>query len=354
MKNQEKHIQQSMNEWKGHLFEYLVAEYVTHQALSPLLFYKRLSPSLMLILQRYQQLLQGQNQFLYQRLPLWAQQTGELMCHLIHQRKEIIESVEWIGKQDQKDLSRHEEADLLLFLKDQAQAPYSLKLCRFNSYVNTKNGGVKSFFQRFFSYAWNDQKQKDFEESLDLFYQQLTQRLMALSRDTEDGHEEEDLSLDQYWERNQRGHLPGDLEGEEKMWVHHWYHEVISFIYQQISWIFAQDQWQLQRNESLLSLMGREQKDLWQVFAFHGGEFQDLKKILLMDNMAYKKEMKHITLRPLRVGKSFFEVAFTTLRLQIRVKPMNRFTSQALKVNCSVKFVLADSERPSFSWTELS
>ena len=39
----------------------------------------------------------------------------------------------------------------------------------------------------------------------------------------------------------------------------------------------------------------------------------------------------------LKPGISSFEIVFGKTTLQIRVKPMNKFTAPALKVNCSVK-----------------
>jgi hypothetical protein len=339
MKNQQRSLQQSLNEWKGCLFEYLVAKSFSVVSHEPSYFQQKIPPAMIETLWSYQKSLYQQHQKLYHCLPLWAEETANAIKGMPQYQEKELWKVWWSGK-GKEVLTKKNEADVMLYFSGGTTLLCSLKLSRYASYVNTKNAGVKSFFSRFFSYAWNSYKQKQYEEKLDLLFSQLTWRLYH----TVTHHEQEELdasslSLDQYWQSKGKPLLPGQLDAEERKWVHHWYFEVMSLIYQEIHLIFYDPQWKEELIESWPKLLGREEGELVQVVAFHDGhDGLHLKKIFILEHEFIRRQLNQARLGVLGVGKSYMEIFFPGMILQIRVKPMNHFTVQSLKINCSVKF----------------
>lgn len=63
-----------------------------------------------------------------------------------------------------------------------------------------------------------------------------------------------------------------------------------------------------------------------------------LKEILIKSQSdLFTNDPAEIAVKELSDGASSFDIAFKKFVLQIRVKPMNKFTTAAYKINCSIK-----------------
>jgi len=107
---------------------------------------------------------------LYELILQWSKKTTDAVFDFIELDRSQEISVEWLGETHDQG-----EADISLFLgpKDGAKRiNISLKLAKWQSYVNTKSAGAKSFFSEYFSFypsigilqeRWNHFCEESFE-----------------------------------------------------------------------------------------------------------------------------------------------------------------------------------------------
>lgn len=311
------------NEVKGSLFEYLVAKEIARLGNEELQFQDSLDRNYLHVLSQQDRMVR---QFYPEMLPFLNQVSKITVSRLIEYLGSLPKQPRVMGKFSNSTL--HEdlhEADLLV-KHQEALLPVSLKLNKKNAYVNTKSGGIKSFFQLYFPFVETSVQEK-FNQLVDLEFSRMAYELHTHHEMDYPGH----FGV---WVQKGFSELPGELDQDSRSILKSYYariaqemHHILTRAYEQNPEAFV---------TSLAPLMGFGKSEILQVVCFHefpSGEFpeiqlhsyQDLNQFLSSAKIA---EFKSIASVELDIGP---------WSLHIRVKPMNKFTTTAIKINCSVK-----------------
>lgn len=308
-----------LNDLKGALFEFKVAHFLSkHWQLE--------DEFLNSIPKMFQTLLAEQERILRVHYP---EQLPIIMIHSLHLSELIIKNepqkvskIYLIGElQDQGsegDIS-YEVAGKMKWI--------SLKLTKSKSFINTKSAGVKSFiFEYFhvFKTAKNDQEEFNniIEEEFKLLSFKMEQSLGLKESDDFSSLKSRGIS-----------ELPGDLTGQARVLflefirkLKNHLRKVLKSYHQQNPKLFK---------SCLQLIMGFS----------HPDQLLGLSLISSMDNVNSKviafdeclKQMSSLVWSN-STNDTSFQIDLKEWKLQIRIKPMNKFTSPSYKVNCSVKF----------------
>lgn len=311
------------NEVKGSLFEYLVAKELAVKANAELVFQQSLDRNYLTVLSQQDRMVR---QFYPEMLPFLNEASRLTAINLIDYLKAVPESPRVVGKFSNSSLSEElHEADLVVNLH-QNSLPISLKLNKKNAYVNTKSGGIKSFFSQYFSFL-NPEIQKSFNQFVDLEFSRMAYELHSL-------HEMEYAGSFDQWVKKGFSELPGELGPDERAVLKAYYARIASEMHRifQIAEKENRDQYIL----SLLPLMGFGKTDILQVICFHEFPESLMPQIDIHSYHDVTKDLKNAQLLPFS-DISSVEFSIGDWSLQVRVKPMNKFTTTAIKINCSVK-----------------
>lgn len=337
-----------LNELKGNLFEYLVAQVLSvHFGLEGD-FLRRFQAMgdgrAAHDLKSYQTWLRGADSDLYSRLPALAKEVG---AHLVDVHEGILKGlpvkhISVLGKSGAvSGQESFKEADILLELEEGASVPISLKLCKTGAFVNTKSAGIRSFIEKYFS-AFDDapKMQAELNLFLDQSFNQMANDLYEWADIPNDDFEKEGPAkqFNPLWVENGYSELPGELPEDARQKLHQHYYRVIEKIFMIFQSFKEKDALLFARSLSPLVGMGLE--EMVQVTCFHKevkGKRYQLASLKIFSWDDFKEGVKQLELRELQSEVSSFEVGLGARRLQIRVKPMNKFTVSALKVNCSLK-----------------
>lgn len=315
-----------INEMKGNLFEYLVGEALAHHYGIEKDFIEGLPLNLRTQLTRYEAWLRKGDPHLLSRLPFLSQKVARA---LVPRLPKEVRKVRTIGKiagasHDQT----WNEADILV-----DQIPISLKLCKDHSYVNTKSGGVRSFLSKYFGHLpGHGEWQRTLEQAVEQNFLRMAFELYeAMGLEFRGG-------FDEQWAQAGLSELPGQLPRDLSTPVFHYYARVVAVIHQ--AFVSFKREAEEDFIQALCPLLGWGNPRIIQTTCFHRGCYQ-LGRISIWDFDALNGQLqKGVELKSLRPGQGFFEIRVGTSLLQIRLKPMNKFTVPALKVNCSVKTFL--------------
>lgn len=319
------------NELKGNLFEFLVAKELATFGGVLGDFYINLDETLKLRLMEYELWIREHFKNWELSLPELAKQTSQKIIEYFKYERPC--KIRLIGKSYEKQFFDYEEGDLIISF-GKKEFPVSLKLCKYGSYVNTKSAGIKSFFNKYFFDNFGklaEQAQARFNQNYDFSH-------IAMAREL---HELADLdflgNFDQRWISHGLPELPGKLELPFKKRLHEHYYRTISLLYDETLDFYKKDNQIFKR--SLISLLGFSRNDLVQVKCFHAikDECIELKSIELLDFKMLDEKLGSFEIIPLKENISSFEISFLDHVFQIRVKPMNKFTVPAMKVNCSLR-----------------
>lgn len=319
-----------INEYKGNLFEYLVGSNIARTFGIEEAFINSFGGEIREKLKQYEMWLRENDSELLQELPVLA---GELSKTLIQKLPSDVENIYVVGKIKschKKDLWK--EADLIMISNDK-EIPVSIKLSKEKSFVNTKSGGIKSFFEKYFNSFENvNEWQNELNCSVDESFYRLGHELYSLAGLEFKGSFNED------WMESGYSELPGQLDSEMNKPIKEHYHRIISKLYEIICCCHQESKEKFTR--SLYELQGMGNEAMIQAICFHGtgnNRKYVFKDLIIADYQDIMDNMGTIEIGKLSKGKSSFEIRMKDRILQIRVKPMNKFTTQALKVNCSVK-----------------
>lgn len=312
-----------INELKGNLFEYLLALSLSKIHKIEGNFFKSFQGEIKEKLISYEGFLLKNDPFLFRKLPVIAAEMAIKMNEILPKK---VDNILVVGK----DAFRFnmKEADIIV-VSGEKLIPLSVKLCKANSFVNTKSAGVKSFIKTYFySFSRHDEWQRDLNVIVDLSFEKMGRTLYEMAGLRYLG------SFSTEWNEMGYSHLPGKLPLEMKNIVRKFYFEINAKIY---------DIFYKMKKESptafvncLFPLLGFGDKNIIRATCYHkevSGEKYFPIKITL--DRADKVEM--VELGQLKQGLSSFELKFPGRVLQIRVKPMNIFTTPAVKINCSTK-----------------
>lgn len=314
------------NEIKGSLFEYLFARELARLNQVEPQFLKSID-------QQYQTVLSQQDrmvrEFYPDLIPFLAQMGKESVKHFLACWEKPIEEVLLLGKFINTEMSESiKEADVLV-KSEGVLYPVSLKLTKESAYVNTKSGGIKSFIKTYFPFG----EAEKFQESFNLFVDQIFHEMsFAL-------HEEAGLEFSGHykaWVRAGLSELPGELEPHLRDHVHQFYNKVKTKLYEMLLSLYKENEPLFVK--SLPSLCGFTDQRLCQLTCYHdfsNGEFSAGRIHFETFNPESFSKINEWRLHP---GLSYFDIELPDRILQIRVKSMNKFTSTAMKINCSIKF----------------
>lgn len=309
------------NEVKGSLFEYLVARHLAQAGKDELGFQKSLDPNYLNVLSQQDRMVR---QFYPEMFPFLNQVSKFTFEAITKYFGSAPLSPQLLGKFTNSSLgSEIFEADLLVDVKEK-KIPLSLKLNKKNAYVNTKSGGIKSFFSHYFSYL-DPEIQVRFNQLVDLEFNRMTLELHAL-------HDLEfpgDYSL---WVRKGFSELPGELDPDGRAILKRYYARLARELHRILS-----DGDESAFKASLGPLMGFGSSEIIQVTCFHDFKAQTDPEVQIHSYHDVFGEGVEAKLLPFD-NISSAEIVLGSWSLQLRIKPMNKFTTTAIKINCSVKF----------------
>lgn len=323
-----------INEIKGNLFEYLLAHTCARRFGVEKSFLSSLDAEMKSMLNRYEKWLRENDRQLTKNLTSLAQSCSEsLITYFNENNISIMSHVFVFGKISKSKLGDElKEADIV-FQDEKKIYPVSVKLSKKNSYVNTKSAGIKSFISTYFD-LFEDSKsfQEVFNNIVDKTFFEFAESL----------YENRKIDFQGRFDENWTGpDLPGELIGVE--------HEALLKMYQ----VFSRNLYQILMELSckdpksfyacLQRLCGHSLDSLIHVTCFHK---EDRLKNSTYDSChiycsEFGREDNHqlFEFQEFKEEISSFEIKLDDLILQIRIKPMNKFTNTSYKVNCSVKYL---------------
>lgn len=310
------------NEVKGSLFEYLVGKEIAVRAGDELSFQRSLDPNYLTVLSQQDRMVRQfypeMTSFLSEVSRLTTDRLEKYIGHRMTRPK-------LLGKFINSSLGALiKEADLSVDA-DGAERFVSLKLNKKNAYVNTKSGGIKSFFTQYFPFV-DPGVQVEFNSLVEMEFETMARELHAFH----------DLSYPgdfTSWVKKGFSELPGELSDGERQILKGYYariardmHRILSDLEKVKPEAFRQ---------SLAPLMGFSQKEVIQAICFHDMKGDSSPSVHIHELSSH--ELSAAVLLPFQ-NVSSVELKVGDDLLQIRVKPMNKFTTTAIKINCSVKF----------------
>lgn len=312
-----------INEFKGNIFEFLVASYLSRLHKIEKKFIDSIPPEYKNKLNSYENILRLHRPDLVDQLLKYSNETARVLNQSINQ--EIFE-IQLCGKISTNiNESEFKEADIILTGK--RIIPISLKLTSESSYVFTKSAGVKSFLSQYFSEFADSQKdQNEFNHLLDLKFQTMANAV----------HEIMDIEYDgdfNNWRDTDLSELPGEQTEQVSTELKKLYSELIIFLHQKLTSYHKQDPNLMA--SCILPLLGMGRDDLLQVICFYTktSRVNDVKVLIVSALKPEIVEIEDI------MNNTNFLINLQSKLLQVRIKPMNKFTTPAFKVNCSVKYL---------------
>ncbi|MCB9092102.1 MAG: hypothetical protein H6620_06035 [Halobacteriovoraceae bacterium] len=308
-------IQAYLNEYKGNLFEFLVAQQLARYYGSEKVFLSGLETHYLHLLQSYEHSLREFSKDLPTQLVVLKEAFWkELQAYL---KNKSFQKVELVGKFS-SDLA---EADILL--SGTKNLLLSLKLCKSMSFINTKSAGIKSFFSTYFQ---TSDLQKKFNEKIDYYFNEMARELHAMN----------DLEFDgdfKRWQELGLPSLPGHLPPEENSILLESYYKMANELHATFLEILDNYGKKIFL-KCLQPLMGFGRPDIVKAICFHSGTGKHEFKKAVFDECCESEDFK---VDEYKENHSSFEIQFAKKILQIRIKPMNTFTAPSFKINCSVK-----------------
>jgi len=335
----ETHIQNEalINELKGGLFEYQVGRLLAQNVESEDQFITASDASELDRLKAYEIWLRQYDPHLLKQIPHLAMRAKEKLIEILPSHFEVA----WVGKKAAgSGVADVCEADLVIYQKSPSgklSNPefISLKLCKSHAYVNTKSGGCHSFIAKYFASFGSlaDEIQKKFNHNMDRAFWEMGENLyQAMDLGTFQG------TFDQEWQIRQLPELPGQLTPELKRFVHNYYFCMIRELHLAFTLLIEKEP-ELFR-QCLWPLLGLGARNIIQLVCFHEtkkdiGAYQ-FHSLALIREKDVESALMNYRLEALKPEISSFLIDCAPYKLQLRLKPMNKFTAKSLKVNCSI------------------
>jgi hypothetical protein len=319
-----------INEYKGNLFEYLVAISTSKQLGVEGAFLQSFGGEAKERLTFYQYELMELDKDLYKQLPVLAEEVSRLLYNKLKNKQ--ITNVLVMGKSAGASHDEsYGECDIMM-TSNKSQYPYSLKFCKYGAYVNTKSGGIRSFFNKYFAEYGSivNNYQEKLNGMLDVSFEQMARELYEASGLDYDADEK---AFGPLWKGPT---LPGQLEEKSHTHLLAHYYRIIKYMDQCFRELFECDESLFIK--SLAPIVGLKDEKIEQIICFHDNnkKAQDIKFYSAKD---HREAVKDIEFLDFKDNVSSFEIRLGKRLLQIRVKPMNIFTVSGLKVNCSMKYI---------------
>lgn len=312
--------QSLINEYKGNLFEYLVAQSIAKKLGIEKEFLLTVDLNLKNYLTQYQEKLRKLDPQLIEALPLLAKETGDSIIEFLSFTPGKIKLIGKLGAHPNSEFS---EVDLLLS-NDQERLPISLKLSKKGTATHTKSAGLKSVFKKYFQ---SEEIQISFNQYLEIVYAKMAANI----------HELEDITYTNgfsEWTKRGLTEYPGELKTEQKEVLTKCYYELISRVYKELNTLNNKNPKEILKG--FYMLMGFQSLDLVQVkclyehkdnrYQYHETEF--LKPTFKEDSV--------VKINSPKIEQASFLINIGNEKLQLRIKPMNKFTVPGFKLNCAL------------------
>jgi len=316
-----------INEYKGYLFEYLVGLNIATTAKIESEYINSINPVFIETLQKQEEYIRSTQPKLISILASLANDTAAKCVTSLNLSE--CKKIYLVGKFS-ATLSEEKfaEADLVLLMKDDVKLPISLKLSKMNSYVNTKSGGVKSFISKYFHFNNAIELQNELIGYLNDNYTIFQYQIHEIA-----GIEYTDKF--ENWIYAGLSELPGGLDKELAKPLHELYYKINQKIYKILKSFFEEDP--IQFKNDIATLFGFSNSDIIQIICYY-----DLKKNLLNSDIIINRHDDSlqglVEFSELNQNIANFNIKLDDKKLQIRIKPMNKFTTGSFKINCSVKY----------------
>lgn len=323
----DKHREALFNEIKGSLFEYLVAQEFARRARLEANFLRSLPAHYQRVLEQQDHMTREAYPELLPHLPHWAKQVVDAWEQRFPAEK--IHAIALTGQLTHTDASATQgEADFTI-TTDRLRS-VSLKLNKRQGAVNTKSGGIKSFFTTYFSEAQAVATQEQFNQLVDAEFSVLRFELHQMAGLAED----DDWAS---WRRAGLAELPGELPTDMRERLHAFYARVSLAVRDALVGIEQRDPRVFEAG--LLRLCGFGLPGIVQLIGFHDlhGKNPEQLDVQIHDEEAVRSRLRQKLWRP-NADSASCELELHEWLLQIRVKPMNKFTTTAIKMNCSVRY----------------
>lgn len=349
-----------LNEFKGNLFEFILAHKLARQAGVEAEFLSRVNVSLRNRLSQYEGWLRSRRPDILNSFPALSESfyrdftiyLQDKLCLSV----ENIKMIDVLGKLSEQEKSADSyESDILIKDRQGELYPVSLKLCKDHAYVNTKSGGVKSFLERYFAAFSNaSQAQSRLDQIVDLSFDTMTVDICESAGLTSDWNDwvkqrikgqgagiSKRQFFESFWQTTGLSSLPGQLPQELREIVQASYRPVINAIHKEMYEFYRLDSELFYK--CLLPLLGFSSLNMNLAICFYSkgvdGGYK-FSRSVIMNPQDYLLRSRSFDFKANldQVKISSFEILFEHFKFQVRIKPMNRFTTAGHKVNCSVRY----------------
>lgn len=311
-----------INECKGNVFEFLVATELARKLKVEESFLKEISPQYLNLLRAYQNLLLSEER----GLAFFLQgEARALACEILEKKPGPWTGVEVVGKLMASQMESFGEADILLG-NEKKKLGLSLKISKKGSFTNTKSAGIRSFFQKYFPSCYGEKAQKKLNRVQNIEFKKLSRQL----EEKKGLCPSDDFSS---WKRAELSELPGSLTGELRRDLKSYYQRLLDEVFLSLEGIY-QDSPSFFKS-SLRSLMGFANPEILQVICYYSqkdGKYFSEKNSFIK---AASLPMESISLEK-GGGSTSLYIYGENWTFQLRVKPMNVFTTKAIKLNGSL------------------
>lgn len=321
-----------INEYKGNLFEFLVASALAKHYKIEADFLTNFNPSLFNKLREYEKCLRDLNYdvllFLRELAPLLSDRLKLIL-------PDDINNIVVVGKfSSHKSIAAQiNEADLILSNKHK-ELPISIKFSKAHAFVNTKSGGFKSFVAKYFrSFKSSEIDQQIFNSKCHALFIDMFHQLYQMAGLDFFG------KVDEQWANQGLPELPGKLNASMHAIVMHTYQLMTKELYFIMHKYYLFDLNMFTR--CLYALIGVGDTNIIQATCFYSYHQKNNKysyhSTSITSLVEHENFLKKIEFPALKKKATSFEIHLNEVVLQIRPKPMNKFSVPAFKVNCSIK-----------------
>jgi hypothetical protein len=318
-----------LNEYKGNIFEYLVAAKLARHFGLEAKFINSLSPDFLSLLKNYEQFIR--NYYIHLLLDLDSLASATTM-HIVSQLGLTdIEAIYLTGKLAlvNANLNIH-EGDILIYLSEKKVIPLSLKLAKQHSFVNAKSAGIKSIITKYFKTEDAQVIQQDLTKAFDDYFLEMSLKLHATY--------DVDFDIDyKNWQNLGYSELPGELNEEGKSILYDFYYKIVQKLYSLFLHFYKNNQEMF--NLAIKQLSGFSSDDIVQVTCFYSTNTKDQHyQLVSIQLKEYSHKMfQDLKILPLKAETAGFEISGNEFTVQFRIKPMNKFTAKSYKVNVALK-----------------
>lgn len=309
------------NEVKGSLFEFLVGKNIALKTIGELNYIDSIDKNYLTVLSQQDRMVR---QFYPEMLP-FLQDVSKISAEkLFNFIGEDVSSINLKGKLS-NGLEIHDETDLLISTKEKSHK-VSLKLNKQGAFVNTKSGGIKSFFSTYFPFLDKNIQMK-FNEFVDVEFNRMALEL----------HHQHDLDFNgnfDGWIAENLSELPGELDQDDRQILKAYYSRISKEMHSIITTAYLESQSDF--SQALLPLIGFSSPEIIQLICFHDFKSNGKPEVEIHAANEMYPKLSNLKIRE-HQNTASVEIFFGESDLQIRVKPMNKFTTTAIKINCSVR-----------------